>query len=143
MTLSPGLVPQAGDEFELLSAASLLGTFVDTDLPTLTNGLAWNLNYASNSVALTVLYSADFNKNGTVDSFDLAMWQAAYGMNTGGNADGDGDTDGRDFLIWQNQFGSSIALEALATTVPEPSCQLLLISALLAATICRFVRPTF
>ncbi|MDZ4657558.1 MAG: hypothetical protein SH868_08250 [Bythopirellula sp.] len=143
VTLSPGLVPQAGDEFELLSAASLLGTFVDTDLPTLTNGLAWNLNYASNSVALTVLYSADFNKNGTVDSFDLAMWQAAYGMNTGGNADGDGDTDGRDFLIWQNQFGSSIALEALATTVPEPSCQLLLISALLAATICRFVRPTF
>jgi hypothetical protein len=49
--------------------------------------------------------STDFNGNGVVNSADLAVWQASYGVNAGADADRDGDTDGRDFLAWQRDFG--------------------------------------
>ncbi len=144
VTLSPGFLPVAGDQFQLLSATSRLDTFTDVvPLPMLGSGLTWDLNYAQNGVALTVLYAADFDKSRTVDSVDLAIWQASYGMNANGDADGDGDSDGRDFLIWQNQFDSSIDPGPLTATVPEPGCQLLVISALLAASIYRTTRLKF
>ncbi len=65
--------------------------------------MVWQRQYTSS--ALTV--SADFNDSGTVDNADLAILQQAYGVNVGGDADGDGDTDGRDFLVWQRQYTSS------------------------------------
>jgi len=48
---------------------------------------------------------ADFDGMNGVNSADLAIWQGAYGVNDAGDADGDGDSDGKDFLIWQRQFG--------------------------------------
>jgi hypothetical protein len=53
--------------------------------------------------------AADFNEDATVDEFDLRSWQAGYSevqaAPTQGDADSDGDVDGRDFLEWQRQFG--------------------------------------
>jgi hypothetical protein len=70
---------------------------------------------------------ADFNHDNTVDSADLVLWQAGYGMNTGatyldGDADGDGAVSGADFLIWQREFGQGevVPLGAVAA-VPEPT----------------------
>lgn len=40
-----------------------------------------------------------------IRSSDLADWQANYG--TGASATGDGDSDGRDFLLWQRSYGSA------------------------------------
>ena len=37
-----------------------------------------------------------------------------------GDADDDNDVDGADFLIWQRQLGSKLAIQ-LAVSVPEPS----------------------
>ena len=51
------------------------------------------------------------------------MWQSSFGVDDGGNADFDGDTDGDDFLIWQSEFGSGEASGSPA--VPEPSAVLL------------------
>jgi hypothetical protein len=34
------------------------------------------------------------------DSGDYSLWRSNYGTNTA--ADGDGDVDGRDFLVWQH-----------------------------------------
>ena len=65
--------------------------------------------------------ASDFNLDQTVDHVDLALWQSAYGVDNSADADGDGDTDGRDFLIWQRQFGQSTAPFAAAQSVPEPS----------------------
>lgn len=48
----------------------------------------------------------DFNRDQVVDELDLTRWQQSYGLHSGGDADGDGDTDGRDFLLWQRQFRS-------------------------------------
>ncbi len=53
----------------------------------------------------------DVNRDTIVDSADLAAWQATYGIpyDSMANADldGDFDTDGRDFLLWQQGYGNS------------------------------------
>jgi hypothetical protein len=69
--------------------------------------------------------AADFNSDGEVDALDLTAWRAGFGT-TGtatraqGDADGDLDVDGRDFLVWQRQVTAPIASVASAA-VPEPT----------------------
>ncbi|MDZ4657506.1 MAG: sulfatase-like hydrolase/transferase [Bythopirellula sp.] len=79
--------------------------------------------------------TADFDGNGLVDSVDLASWQLAYGNNAGGDANGDDDTDGRDFLYWQRQFTTASQVSSMA--VPEPSGYLLMVSLLGGLICCR------
>jgi hypothetical protein len=55
-----------------------------------------------------------------VDSADLGLWQASYGIDGGGDADEDGDTDGADFLVWQQEYTGALPLAA-AAAVPEPA----------------------
>lgn len=74
---------------------------------------------------------ADFNYSRTVDAADLAAWQNNYGLASGatraqGDANGDGEVNGRDFLIWQQQANN--APPALAS-VPEPTAFALLVMA--------------
>ncbi len=84
----------------------------------------WSVDYQSSAVSLNVLFSADFNGDGTVDGTDLADWQTGYGsqsaLHADGDADGDGDVDGKDFLIWQTQEGLSAPLNAFVQ-IPEPA----------------------
>jgi hypothetical protein len=67
---------------------------------------------------------ADFNEDTFVNAADLTMWKGAFGLNANGDADGDNDSDGRDFLIWQRNFGATSSLPAGSgafAAVPEPS----------------------
>lgn len=59
---------------------------------------------------------ADFNDDGLVDGIDLGVWKSGFGVDATGDADGDLDSDGADFLAWQQQFGGAMAVAA----VPEP-----------------------
>jgi hypothetical protein len=67
--------------------------------------------------------AADFNNDTKVDATDFAAWTGGFGLAAGatkaqGDADpGDGDVDGGDFLVWQSEHGSGVALAA----VPEPA----------------------
>jgi hypothetical protein len=64
-------------------------------------------------------YLADFDRDGDVDNDDLDDWRSAYTNGTAlGDADGDGVSSGRDFLIWQRQVGLGTVAESIA--VPEP-----------------------
>lgn len=79
-----GYNPVAGDSFDLLDFGSLTGSF-NVMLPGLDAGLTWDVSAFGATGALTVI--ADL-----VEDADF---------------DGDGDVDGRDFLIWQRGFGST------------------------------------
>jgi hypothetical protein len=59
---------------------------------------------------------ADFNDDTFVNGDDLTIWKGAFGVsNPAGDADGDLDSDGQDFLLWQRQLtGPGIS------AVPEP-----------------------
>ena len=67
---------------------------------------------------------ADFNEDTFVNGADLTMWKGAFGQSANGDADGDNDSDGRDYLIWQRNFGATSSLPAGSgafAPVPEPS----------------------
>ncbi|MCA9237241.1 MAG: hypothetical protein KDA44_17325, partial [Planctomycetales bacterium] len=98
--------PSVGDEFEIIAAGALSGTFASLTLPALPTG-AWEPVYDADGFSLRVsTYSADFDRDGDVDGNDLANWQAGFGTLAGAvKADGDennnGAVNGADFLAWQ------------------------------------------
>lgn len=131
---------QPGDEFVVLTALGGLSGEFTPELPTLPGGLQWQLDYSPISLALSVDYllAADFDDNGAVAEADLHVWQAGYGLSSDairkeGDADRDGDVDGRDFLRWQSEFGQSFNL---AARIPEPPSALLVMVCLMAAISC-------
>ena len=98
---------------------------------------------------------ADFDGSDLVDDADLAKWSSRFGLKSTsldglaqGDGNGDGVTDGADFLAWQRQVGEEVpnvagldamvdaALATLAATtasaavVPEPSALALLVCGL-------------
>ncbi len=78
--------------------------------------LAWQQQFLDYS------FTADFDITAEVNDHDLEIWQHSYATNRGGDADGDGDTDGRDFLAWQREYSGSVVETTNALlTVPEPS----------------------
>jgi len=74
----------------------------------------------------------DFNYNRSVGADDYLIWQGAFGTTPFADADNDNDSDGRDFLIWQRNFG---VIRPGASAVPEPDATagLLLLLTLTAA----------
>ena len=49
--------------------------FSVADLPSLPNGLTWNLNYGATVVSLVVGLTGDFDQNGSVDAADYVWWR--------------------------------------------------------------------
>jgi len=91
---------------------------------------------------LADLLAGDFNENDLVDGSDLSDWSTGFGMTTAathfdGDADGDGDVAGSDFLIWQQQAGSSVALSVPQQAVPEPASGVLVSAGILLVAIHR------
>jgi phospholipase/lecithinase/hemolysin len=67
----------------------------------------------------------DFNTNGEVNGADLALWRLGFGAANAarrqGDADGDRDVDGGDFLAWQRTLGTNLTAPPRAgAAVPEP-----------------------
>ena len=125
-----GYTPESGDSFQIISASEgVSGNFDNVMLPALDSELFWNLDYRVDDVVLEVLTAsaADFNLDGKVDGDDLAIWEASYGTNAGGDATGDNATRGDDFLVWQQQLTTTAAPAAAA--VPEPTTWALMLAA--------------
>ena len=76
--------------------------------------------------------SADFNSDTLVDEQDLQLWEQGFGSYIDGDADLDGDTDGADFLIWQQQ----LSISGVTTAVPEPNTLTLVLLLLAGAGCC-------
>jgi arylsulfatase A len=80
-------------------------------------------------------FTADFNGDGSVDDLDLVILQSAYGQTSAGDANLDGKTNGRDYLIWQRE--ASTYEPAQLAAVPEPASIALFFVAGLAGLSCR------
>jgi hypothetical protein len=72
-------------------------------------------NFRTETV-VTASIPGDFDENLIVNGADLAQWRGDFGINGDSDADDDGDSDGADFLIWQQNLGAGGAVAA----VPEP-----------------------
>jgi len=72
----------------------------------------------------------DFDKDLNIDGNDLTKWEMSYGVDDGADANGDGISDGQDFLIWQQNAGTMAPLSATSAAVPEPTTSALALAAL-------------
>ncbi|RIK84697.1 MAG: hypothetical protein DCC67_04620, partial [Planctomycetota bacterium] len=61
---------------------------------------------AGDYLPLRRVHGADFIDDDAVRLDDYHRWRMAYGQSAEGDVDGDGDTDGNDFLLWQVLIGS-------------------------------------
>jgi uncharacterized protein YjbI with pentapeptide repeats len=130
LTFGPGVdvAAQSGRTIDLFdwTGASPTGAFA------ITSPYSWDLTKLYTTGEVTLLPTADFNRDDRVDGGDLAAWSGNFGLpagsaNSQGNADYDGDVDGGDFLAWQRQLGSPAPAVAANAPVPEPATSLLLI----------------
>lgn len=81
--------------------------------------------------------TADFDLNDAVDAADLSGWQSAFGIDGTADANGDGDSDGFDYLTWQRQFGDILSVSAAQRAVPEPTSAMQLLTLALAGVFRR------
>ena len=73
-----GIRPQSGDSFEFLtSAGEIIENFGSLNLPTLSGGLDWQLDFSPQALTLNVIggLPGDFDFDGDVDGRDFLMWQ--------------------------------------------------------------------
>ncbi len=79
------------------------------------------------TITLSKLLPGDFNRSGTVDAADYAVWRKGLGS----------DYTNEDYDVWRSNFGNasnSVSGGELATTVPEPvSLVMFLIGTMAAA----------
>ena len=141
--LIEGLIPSAGQSFDILDFGSVFGEFDTFDLPALASGLYWDVSALTTTGELSVVagLQGDFDLDNDVDGLDLLIWQRGHGAVGGasvtdGDADGDGDVDYDDYLFWESNYGSVLGVAA-ATQVPEPCTLLPLMTGILATLISR------
>jgi hypothetical protein len=82
---------------------------------------------SSNQIGFVNLPPAgDFDENLRVNAADLPLWRSGFGASVAathmqGDANGDGDVDGDDFLVWQRNLGILHQDQVPVTAgVPEP-----------------------
>ena len=123
VSLIDGFVPAPGDAFEIITAASILGTFATESLPALPGSLEWFVHYSGTSVELTSTFAGDFDFDGDVDGADFLEWQQGLGS----------IYDANDLADWEANYGAVASLAETSTAVPEPnSLALLSLGGLLA-----------
>jgi hypothetical protein len=87
----------------------------------------------------------DVNTDGEVDEEDLGLWRAGFrtanAVRRQGDADGDHNVDGEDFLAWQRNVGANLSASprpSTALAAPEPSSDALLVMAGVISVTGRF-----
>lgn len=160
LALIDGFMPQATDEFIILSSNVLVGSFDNvasgTRLDT-TDGLGSfvvALDFATDQIVLSDFLLApglpgDYNNDGIVDAADYSVWRdnlgAADESALNGNGDGMNGVDTADYQLWRTNFGA-MAPAAIAVSqgaVPEPATLVLLVLSIQAISICRHAAPRF
>lgn len=135
VSLLEDFLPQAGDTFEIISAANIEGVFTTETLPTLA-GLDWHVGYTPTSVLLSVQNSplpGDYNADGQVDAADYTVWRD-------GNSP---DSSAAGYDVWAENYdtiSAGAASSAATQAVPEPAAVLLLFTSCAAVGAVRRLR---
>ena len=131
---SAGIAPVVGDSYQIFQAnGGILGVAPGTMVAA--SNVLWEITqpttdslFATFNGAITVPIGADLNGDGMVNALDMDLWRNNYPIASGaaknmGDADGDGDVDGADFMKIQRDFGILPVPPITANTaaVPEPS----------------------
>lgn len=150
--LASGLAPERSDQFTILTAAALAGSFenaLDGQYVNERDGQgAFRVRYdaALQAVLLTSYQSVaflagDFNGDGSVDASDYSTWRDNVGA-TAGTLINDPhfvEIGIAQYETWRTNFGATLAGDAQLDQhpVPEPGTLLPLLAVALAATILR------
>lgn len=125
----------APSTFQVTLAANNNSVYAQEDNPFLEFGISDNagfgsldmdfLSYQVGVIAPTAapVENADFDGDGDVDGRDFLIWQRGFNIGTTaaqGDANGDNMVNGSDLQIWQDQFGTN-PLTATFASVPEPT----------------------
>lgn len=70
------------------------------------------LGYYTGTISIIPIFSGDFDGDGDTDGSDFLKWQVGYGRDASGDANGDGITDGDDLLIWSDNYGDEAIMAA-------------------------------
>ncbi len=82
VNLISGFVPSVGDEFEIVSSATLIGRFSSEMLPNLPGNLQWQVDYGVGDLVLRVIAGelpGDYNQDGVVNLADYTKWRDSLG----------------------------------------------------------------
>ena len=119
VSLAPGQQVTWGSLYTLADFGSASVSFDSISLPNLNKQwLAWDVRYLeSRQLVAEVINRADFNRDGQIDQQDLSQWSSGYGANDDGDINGDGTTNGADFMLWQRAFSEEAETNTLALVV--------------------------
>lgn len=143
VSLVNGFIPAVNDAFHIVTAdGSLTGTFTE-NLPVLSGGNTWQVNYLTNYVELKVVAGpagvpGDYNNNGTVDAADYVLWRNGGPLQN--QVDDPMVVNDQDYVEWRARFGNTAPGSGSLSdsgAVPEPTTALLAafaITALLASS---------
>lgn len=131
LSLVDGFSLTAGDQFALVSAASVSGGFRGIVGPMLDDGLYWQVETLGGEVRLNIATGApagDFNSDGVVDAADYALWRENIGAAAGTlpNDPHAGEIGAAQYAIWKANFGAA-ASTSTTGSAPEPSAMALLV----------------
>ena len=135
-------VPSIGDEFQLLSASSILGAFDDVQLPLISSTEQWQLIQTTTEVSLRLVDRGDYNGDGAIDAADYTVWRDSLG-NAGQHLAADGNGDGSitqdDYNLWATARSAASSLSHIRSShpisVPEPASWIFFFSATSFATL--------
>jgi hypothetical protein len=97
--------------------------------------------YLAQNAPETMIFSGDYNGDGTVDARDYVVWRNTFGTNvtpgTGADGSGNGIVGIEDYNIWKTDYSNGGPGALVAASVPEPSTLALLLASLGTVAWCR------
>jgi hypothetical protein len=141
-----GFHPALDDAFEIITAAGGVSGMFETlaaQLPALTSGLEWTINYGANNVVLRVVavgLLGDYNQNGFVDAADYTVWRNQLGSLASLPNDNTVGVGPDDYTRWKTHFGESSGLgsgAAATVAAPEPATLAMLLGGILGMCVRR------
>lgn len=131
--LADGFALSAGDAFDILDWVERHGTFDQLLLPELDGSGVWDVDelYTTGELAVVSAIPGDANKDGAVDADDATILAINWGLHgdwAKGDFNGDRVVGAADAAILAANWGRGIVEQGGDQTVPEPACNILLLS---------------